>query len=195
MNLSRCRKMALFVMAGMLGACSSGPSGEYGGADCGLYDKLTFSDNGKVYISMKLFGVQLAETAGDYTVDDDKVIVTANNQSTVFTLNDNGDLESSMLGEKIVCRKGGGVSTKAAARLPDSLSASYGGRACMLDRMSFSKDGKVLLVVDDARQTGSYRMKGDQVEVTVKGDSIVFTLNGNDLVTTIEGQQTVCSKL
>jgi hypothetical protein len=96
------------------GGCSSGPSGDYGGEDCGLYDKLTFRDNGKVYISMKMFGMQMGETAGDYIIDEERIIVTANNQSTIFTLNDDGDLESSMLGEKIICRKGGG--SEAAAK-------------------------------------------------------------------------------
>lgn len=107
MKSSESRLMAAAVVV-MLGGCSSGPSGDYGGDDCGLYDKLSFRDNGKVYITIELFGVQMGETAGDFTVDDDKVIVTANNQTAVFTLNDDGDLESSMLGEKIVCRKGGG---------------------------------------------------------------------------------------
>ena len=100
----------------MLGGCSSGPSGDFGGDDCGLYDRLSFRDNGRVYITLQLFGVQMGETAGDFTVDDDKVIVTANNQTTVFTLNDDGDLESSMLGEKIVCRKGGGGDAGSAGR-------------------------------------------------------------------------------
>ena len=195
MNISLCRLLVVPLMTVMLVACSSGPSGDYGGADCGLYDKLSFRDNGKVYISMKLFGVQMAETAGDYIVDEDRVVVTANNQSTVFTLNDDGDLESSMLGEKIVCRKGGGDGDSASSKLPGSLSASYGGMACMLDRMTFSKDGNVILVVDDESQPGTYRMSGNQVEVTVKGDSLMFTLNGNDLVTTIEGHRTICSKL
>ena len=177
--------------------CSSGPSGDYGGDDCGLYDKLSFRDNGKVYISVKMFGQQLGETAGDYTVDDDKVIVSANNQTTVFTLNDDGDLEGSMLGEKIVCRKGGGGETtsKTTGKSPGSLSASYGGVACMLDKMSFRDDGNVDLYVGDEKKSGTYKMKGNQVAVMIEGDSIDFTLSGDSMAATIEGQKTVCSKL
>lgn len=177
--------------------CSSGPSGDYGGDDCGLYDKLTFRDNGKVYISMKMFGMQVGETAGDFVTDDDKIIVTANNQTTVFTLNDDGDLESSMLGDKIVCRKGagGGSASGSSSEPATSLSASYGGVACMLDKLSFKDDGNVDLYVDDERRSGTYRMKGDQVSVMIEGNTIDFTLSGDSLGATIEGQKTVCSKL
>jgi len=195
MNRFMCGKLLVPLAAVVLGGCSSGPSGDYGGDDCGLYDKLSFRDNGKVYVTMKMFGVQMGETAGDYTVDDDKVIVTANNQNTVFTLNDDGDLEGSMLGEKIVCRKGGGSGSSAGGKPPTSLSASYGGPACMLDKLSFKDDGKVVLYMEDENQTGTYSMKGDKVTVTGKGGNIVFTLNGDRLETTLEGQHAVCSKL
>jgi len=197
MKKTVCGIMLVPLAVVVLGGCSSGPSGDYGGDDCGLYDKLSFRDNGKVYLSMRMFGVQMGETAGDYTVDDDKVIVTANNQTTVFTLNDDGDLEGSMLGERIVCRKGAGSgdSAKSAGKPPASLSASYGGMACMLDKLSFSDDGKVELFIEDEHQTGAYSMKGDQVTVIGKGGTIVFTLNGNNLETMMEGQRAVCSKL
>lgn len=179
------------------GGCSSGPSGDYGGEDCGLYDRLTFRDNGKVYISMKMFGMQMGETAGDYIIDEDRIIVTANNQSTVFTLNDDGDLESSMLGEKIICRKGGGseAAAESTGKMSNSLSASYGGMACMLDKLSFSDDGKVDLYIDDEQQSGTYIKDGDQVTVTGEGGSVVFTLVGDNLESTIEGQRAVCAKL
>ena len=177
--------------------CSSGPSGDYGGDNCGLYDKLSFRDNGKVYITVKMFGTQMGETAGDYTVDDEKVIVTANNQTTVFTLNDDGDLESSMLGEKIVCRKGGGSGSTSSAEKeqPAFLTATYGGVACMLDKMTFNKDGKVDMYVDNEHQAGTYSMDGNQVKVNGEGGSVMFTLTGDNLEATIEGQRTVCSKM
>jgi hypothetical protein len=179
------------------GGCSSGPSGDYGGEDCGLYDKLTFRDNGKVYISMKMFGMQMGETAGDYIIDEDRIIVTANNQSTVFTLNDDGDLESSMLGEKIICRKGGssGTAAESTSTMSNSLSASYGGMACMLDKLTFSDDGKVDLYIDDEQESGTYIKDGDQVTVTGKGGSVEFTLVGDNLESTFDGQRAVCSKL
>ena len=185
--------LVIFLSSG----CSSGPSGDYGGKDCGLYDKLSFRDNGKVYISIKMFGAQIGETAGDYTVDDDKIIVTANNQTTVFTLNDDGDLESSMLGEKIICRKGDGSDSTASAESgkPAFLSATYGGMACMLDKMTFSKDGKVDMYVDNEHQAGTYSMNGSQVTVNGEGGSIMFTLTGDNLEATIEGQHTVCSRM
>ena len=190
----------LLGSVGVLGGCSSGPSGDYGGSDCGLYDKLSFRDNGKVYISIKMFGAQMGETAGDYTVDNDKVIVTANNQTTVFTINDDGDLEGSMLGDKILCRKGGGSSssgsdTTSGSNTDSSLSASYGGAACMFDKMSFNGDDKVDLFVDNESMHGSYSKKGNQVTVTGQGGSVVFTLNGDRLETTVEGQHAVCARL
>lgn len=185
------------LMALVSGGCSSGPSGDYGGDDCGLYDKLSFRDNGKVYINMKMFGMEMGETAGEFTTDDDKVIVTSNNQTMVFNLNDDGDLEGSMLGEKIVCRKGGGgdATAKTTDKAQNSLSASYGGVACILDKMSFRDDGNVDLYVGDEMKSGTYKMKGDQVSVVIEGDSIDFTLAGDSMAATIEGQKTVCSKL
>jgi hypothetical protein len=146
---------------------------------------------------MKMFGMQMGETAGDYIIDEDRIVVTANNQSTVFTLNDDGDLESSMLGEKIICRKGGGSGTAAepTSKLSNSLSASYGGMSCMLDKLTFSDDGKVDLYMDDEQQGGSYIKEGDQVTVTGKGGSLVFTLVGDNLESTFDGQNVVCSKL
>jgi len=192
MKKTVCRNMLVSLAAAMLGGCSSGPSGDYGGDDCGLYDKLSFRDNGKVYLGMRMFGIQMGETAGEYTVDDDKVIVTANNQTTVFTLNGDGDLEASMLGERIVCRKGGASS---AGKPSAFLSSSYGGVACMLDKLAFSGDGKVELFIDDEHQTGAYSMKGDQVTVIGTGGSLVFTLKGDNLETTMDGQHAVCSKL
>lgn len=188
----------LLVSLGVLGGCSSGPSGDYGGSDCGLYDKLSFRDNGKVYISMKMFGVQMGETAGDYTVDKDKVIVSANNQTTVFTMNKDGDLEGTMLGDKILCRKGagdGGGSESAKSAGAAVQSASYGGPACIFDKMSFGNGNKVDLVVDKQNSQGTYSTKGDQVTVTGEGGSVTFTLNGNNLEVTVEGQHAVCSKL
>jgi hypothetical protein len=188
----------LLVSMGVLGGCSSGPSGDYGGSDCGLYDKLSFRDNGKVYISIKMFGAQMGETAGDYTVDKDKVIVTANNQTTVFTLNDDGDLEGSMLGDKILCRKGGGSGGSDAgsgSNKVSSLADSYGGAACMFDKMSFGGGGKVELFLDNESQPGTYSMKENQVTVNAQGGSVVFTLNGDKLEATVEGQHAVCAKL
>lgn len=98
-------RFGLLCFSLLLAACSSGPSGDYGGPDCGLYDRLSFRDNGKVYITLKMFGIAMGETAGTFTVDQDKVLVTVNNQTTVFTMNRDGDLEATLLGNRILCRK------------------------------------------------------------------------------------------
>jgi hypothetical protein len=75
-------------------------------------------------------------------------------------------------------------------------SGDYGGEDCGLyDKLSFSDDGKVELYMDGERQTGTYRMQGDQVTVNGQGGSTVFTLVGNNLEVTGEGQRAVCSKL
>ena len=183
------------------GGCSSGPSGEYGGPDCGLFDKISFRDNGKVYISMKMFGMQMGETAGDYSVDDEKVVVTANNQTTVFTLNDDGDLEGSMLGDKIICRKGAGGSNDSDNEhstnetQPGIAGATFGGVACMLDSMTFGNDGKVDMVVGGEHEPGTYSMNGDQLLLNGPGGSVTFTLTNDSLVATIEGQRTICSRM
>lgn len=197
MNSIGCRKWLLPLAAFVTQGCSSGPSGNYGGDDCGLYDNLSFRDNGKVYITMKMFGMEMGETAGDYSVDEDKVIVTANNQTTVFTLNDDGDLEGSMLGDKITCRKGAGKSSSAkpAEKQPTSLSGNFGGVACMLDKMTFHGDGNVELYAGGDRKDASYSMKGDKVTIDVEGDTIDFTLAGDAMEAVIEGQRTVCSRM
>lgn len=197
MNTTACCKWLIPLMALAAAGCSSGPSGDYGGADCGLYDNISFRDNGKVYLTVKMFGMQMGETAGDFTVDDDKIIVTANNQTTVFTLNDDGDLESSMLGEKITCRKGAGKASasKAPEQPPTSLSGSFGGVACMLDKMTFHEDGNVELYVAGDRKDATYRLKGDKVTIDVEGDAVEFTLAGDFMEATIEGQRTMCSRM
>lgn len=65
----------------------------------------------------------------------------------------------------------------------------------MLDRMSFSDDGRVVLVVDNVKKDTSYRMKGNEVTVIVEGDSLRFMLSGDNLESSIEGRRTVCSRL
>jgi len=197
MNRTGCRTWLIPMVVFVSQGCSSGPSGDYGGDDCGLYDNLAFRDNGKVYITMKMFGVNMGETAGDYTVDDDKVIITANNQTTVFTMNDDGDLEGSMLGDKITCRKGAGKSSAAqpAEQQPTSLSGSFGGVACMFDKMTFHDGGDVELFVAGDRNDAGYSMKGDKVTINVEGNSVEFTLAGDAMEAVIEGQRTVCSKM
>lgn len=188
----------VLVSLSVAGGCSSGPSGDYGGSDCGLYDKISFRDNGKVYLSMKMFGMQMGETAGDYTVDDDKVIVSANNQTTVFTLNGDGDLEGTMLGDRILCRKGESGSSKSASaggKESAALTDSYGGMGCMFDKMTFGKDGKVELFMDNDSQAGTYSRNGNQVTLNGQGGSVVFTLNGNNLEADVQGMHSVCGKL
>jgi hypothetical protein len=101
----RTGRFGLLCISLLLAACSSGPSGDYGGPECGLYDRLSFRDNGKVYITLKMFGVSMGETAGEFSVDKNKVLVTSNNQTTVFTMNMDGDLEATLLGKRILCRK------------------------------------------------------------------------------------------
>lgn len=94
------RQMILFAAAVILTGCgNSGLSGEYGGDDC-LW-KLTFKSKDTVYIEMPLTG----EVPGQYKVDGDRVAVSAQNwPGTVFTRKGN-TLETTLLGQKMVCKK------------------------------------------------------------------------------------------
>jgi hypothetical protein len=87
----------LMPLAGILStACGSGVVGDYGGDEC-LYDKLSFTDNGTVY--MTIFGT---DQAGQYTIDGDRIVVNVAGQSAVFTKNGR-NLEANLLGDKMVC--------------------------------------------------------------------------------------------
>ena len=61
-------KIASLIYAALyLGGCSSGITGEYGGDDC-IYD-MTFKSDGKVYVTVTIFGFKSPESAGTYEVD------------------------------------------------------------------------------------------------------------------------------
>jgi len=68
-----------FVVAFSLSGCGSGLSGEY--ADERGIMRYDFKSDGKVYISA--LGI---EAAGEYEVDDNKVIVRGPNGNMVFTM-------------------------------------------------------------------------------------------------------------
>jgi hypothetical protein len=84
------------LAAVVLTACGSGIAGDYGGDEC-LYDKLTFTGDGLVY--MTVFGT---DQAGRYEIDGDRIVVTAGAQSAVFTQNGR-NIEANLLGERMVC--------------------------------------------------------------------------------------------
>lgn len=81
-----------------LGACGSGIAGnDYGGGEC-PYDRISFRDDGVVYLTF--IGV---ESPGTYRTDGDKIAITAaNGQDMVFTRN-GGALEAGPTGEKTIC--------------------------------------------------------------------------------------------
>lgn len=92
-------KLVLTVSAiSFLSGCGGDISGKYGGKEC-LY-KMEFKRGGTVYITW-----MGTEVSGEYKVDGDKVSISAGGQGgLVFTKNGN-DLESRMMGNKIVCSK------------------------------------------------------------------------------------------
>ena len=76
------------LMAGLtllLTACGSGLSGEY--SDKAGMLQYDFRSDGKVY--MTTLGIQVA---GEYEIDDDKVIIQGSNGNMVFELRDDGTL-------------------------------------------------------------------------------------------------------
>lgn len=81
------RKICVLAMLFLLSACGSKISGEY--ADKTGVVSYTFESGDKVLISA--IGI---ETEGRYEVDGNKVKVENNGQNIIFTINDDGSLQS-----------------------------------------------------------------------------------------------------
>jgi hypothetical protein len=90
------RVVALALLALGVAGCDGGLSGAY--EDSTSDSRIEFSDGSKVYITM--MGTTMA---GEYEVDGDKVIITANGQNMVLTLKGNA-LEGGPLGMRFVKR-------------------------------------------------------------------------------------------
>jgi hypothetical protein len=91
-RLARVVALALFVLG--LAGCGGGLSGAY--EDAASDSRIEFSDSSKVYIT--LMGTTMA---GEYEVDGEKIIITANGQNMVLTLRNN-TLEGGPLGMRFV---------------------------------------------------------------------------------------------
>lgn len=90
----------LVILAPLLLLTGCGISGDYGGADCAPYQKISLKRDGTAYITM--FG---SEISAPYKVDGDKIsIIVQGGAGMVFTKK--GDtLESGHLLGKVVCKK------------------------------------------------------------------------------------------
>lgn len=110
---ARTRVTIKLVVGGLwllaLAGCGNGLDGTYRGEG---EDKIEFKDGGKVYVTMW----PAPTLAGTYDVDGDKVIVTVNDQSIVFTLSGQ-TLEGGPFGQKFT-RFDGESSSVAAAATP-----------------------------------------------------------------------------
>jgi hypothetical protein len=158
---------------------ASGVVGDYGGDQC-VYDKLTFANNGIVY--MTVFGT---DQAGQYQIDGDRIVVTAGGQSAVFTRN-GSNLEANVLGERMVCAPlASGDSAEIYEATTDegriTLELRAGGQARMTmvgadasERMSF-----------DVR----YESGGNRITVEMPGDEpLELIRDGRELVSTAGGE-------
>ena len=96
--------MRLAVAAGLLAAtlagCGSGISGDYGGDDCAIFQKLSFRKNGALFVT-----AMGTEIGGKYKVDGDKVTLIVEGESGVVLTRKGNTLEGSVLGQTFTCKK------------------------------------------------------------------------------------------
>ena len=79
------KRILFLTVAIAIGGCDSGSSflgisGDFGGKDCGLYQKMSFKRDGTAYITV--MGV---EKPVQYKLDEDKVVITTGDEGIVFT--------------------------------------------------------------------------------------------------------------
>jgi len=77
------RSLACAFLPLLLASCTPGVKGVYT-CEGGLLDSISLESGGKAYASATMFGMK-QQRAGTYTVDGDKVVITINGDSTVFT--------------------------------------------------------------------------------------------------------------
>lgn len=162
---------------------AGGIVGDYGGDQC-LYDKLSFTNNGRVY--MTVFGT---DQAGQYHIDGDRIVVTAGGQSPVFTRN-GSNLEANLLGERMVCAPlsagadGTQVYEAATAEGRITLELGAAGRARITLIGAPGSD-----LPERASFDVGYESRGDSVTVEMPGEEpLQLTRNGRDLVSTMNGE-------
>lgn len=168
--------------AGAAVAAASGLAGDYGGDQC-LYDKLTFTDSGMVYLTM--FGT---DQAGEYKIDGERVVVTAGGQSMVFTKNGR-DLEANVLGDRMVC-------AALAASAGSERYEARTGEGRMTLELGTSGQARMTLTSAGGPDAGErvsfevrYDARGDGVTIVMPGDEpLRFVRDGQDLVSTLDGE-------
>ncbi len=163
-------------------AAASGIAGDYGGDRC-LYDKLTFTDGGMVYLTT--FGT---DQAGEYKVDGERIVVTAGGQSMVFTKT-GPDLEANVLGDRMIC-------TALAASPGSERYEARTGEGRMTLELGTSGQARMTLTSAGGPDAGErmsfevrYDARGDGVTIVMPGEEpLRFVRDGRDLVSTLDGE-------
>lgn len=94
------RMSLLLVPVITLAGCGNGISGDYGGPNCGLFQKISFRSGGVVYLT--LMGTEMS---GQYRVDGDKISLTIPNEAGIVLTRKGSALEGTMAGETYVCNR------------------------------------------------------------------------------------------
>lgn len=202
------KSIALLVVIGAI--LASAPAlgatleGDYIGTGNSLFEKLSFRSGGKVRLTF--MGMT---KVGTYEIDGKEVLITAGNETNVFTIDEQGCVVGGGLIGKY-CKGGaaqdetakpaqGGAADKAGAKAaggkPASLSGIYKtGNREMNVALHFKPDQKVRVTVAGTKAKkesvdATYRVTGDRVTVSVPDGSppLVLTRKGNTLEGAPEG--------
>lgn len=186
---------AILATAPALGAALEG---DYIGTGNSFFEKLSFRSGGKVRITFA--GMT---KVGTYEIDGKEVLITAGNETNVFTIDEQGCVVGGgLIGkyckggsaqeDQTKASRGGSADkpgTKGPGNRPAALSGIYkAGNREMNIALDFKPDQKVRVSVSGTRAKkesvdATYRVAGDQVTVSAPDGSppLVLTRKGNTL--------------
>jgi len=93
------RHLTILASVILLAGCNNIP-GDYGGADCAPYEKISLKKDGTAYITM--LG---NEVSAPYKVDGDKISIIVQGAGIVFTKKGDVLEAGQILGAKVLCKR------------------------------------------------------------------------------------------
>ena len=172
--------------------------GDYTGTGNSFFEKLSFRSGGKVRITFA--GMT---KVGTYEIDGKEVLITAGNETNVFTIDAQGCVVGGGFlgkyckgGDKAAKSDGAQQGGTASRSKPTALSGIYKtGNREMSIALHFKPDQKVRLTVDGTKAKkesvdATYKVAGDRVTISAPDGSppLVLTRNGNTLEGAPEGE-------